>query len=164
MVFKSNEYVISFVDSKDLNEIIEVYNSNKQFLISHMNKEKVEKEWMLEEIESMKRIGFHCCKTVNSITGKIVGLLDFKIDKETYLSLLMIHKDQKNKGIGNSIYQAFERYVQSQDCKSIRIDVVTEYDNSVLDFWNRQGFIEHENIKLNWTGKVLPAITMKKFI
>jgi len=132
--------------------------------LSHMSKEEVESEWMLEEFESMKRIGFHCCKIVNINTGKIVGVLDFKIDKETYLSLLMIHTDHKNKGLGNSIYQAFEKYVLSQNSKSIKIDVVTEYDNAVLDFWIRKGFIVYENIELNWTGKILSAVTLKKFL
>jgi ribosomal protein S18 acetylase RimI-like enzyme len=164
MVFKSIDYNISFVEYMDLNGVIDVYNSNKSFLMSHMSKENVERQWMLEEFESMKRIGFHCCKIVDINTEKIVGVIDFKIDSETYLSLLMVHNDHKNKGLGNSVYQAFEEYVQSQNSKSIRIDVVTEYDDTVLDFWIRKGFVEYENMELNWTGKVLPAVTLKKIL
>lgn len=33
MVFKSKGFYVDFVENEDLDEIIEVYNSNKHFLI-----------------------------------------------------------------------------------------------------------------------------------
>ena len=110
----------------------------------------------------MKEVGFYCCKIVELSSGKIIGIMDFKIAEETYLSLLMIHNDYKSKGFGKLIFQALQEYVKSLISKCIRIDVVANYDNSVLDFWTRNGFIKFKDVELNWTGKTLPATTMKK--
>ncbi|AFK86374.1 MULTISPECIES: GNAT family N-acetyltransferase [Thermoanaerobacterium] len=162
MFFGLKGFYIDSVENKDLNEVVEVYNSNKHFLLSHMDKEKVTKEWILQELESMKEVGFHSCKIVEISSEKIIGVMDFKVGKETYLSLLMIHNDFKSKGFGKLIFRAFEEYAKSQRSKCIRIDVVTNYDNSVLDFWIKNGFTKFKNVELNWTGKILPAITMKK--
>jgi len=162
MFFESKGFYVDLVKNKDSNEVVEVYNSNKHFLVSHMDKEKVTNEWILQELESMIEVGFYSCKIVEISSGKIIGVMDFKVGEETYLSLLMIHNDFKNKGFGKLIFQAFEGYVKSLKSKCIRIDVVTNYDNSVLDFWTKNGFIKYKDMELNWTGKILPAVTMKK--
>jgi len=162
MLFKSRGFYVDLVENKDVDEIANVYNSNKRFLLSHMNKEKITNEWILQELESMKEVGFYSCKIVDRSSERIIGVLDFKVGQETYLSLLMIHYDYKGKGLGKLIYQSFEKYAESLESKCIRIDVVTDYDNSVLDFWIKNGFIKYNDVELNWTGKILPAVTMKK--
>jgi len=63
---------------------------------------------------------------------------------------------------GKQIFRAFEEYAKSLKSKCIRIDVVTNYDNSVFDFWVRNGFVKFKHVELNWTGKTLPAIIMKR--
>jgi GNAT superfamily N-acetyltransferase len=74
----------------------------------------------------------------------------------------MLHKDYKRKGLGVLIYQALEEYAKSEKSKGMRIDVVTNYDDAVLDFWMKNGFEKIKEIELNWTGKILPAVVMKK--
>lgn len=162
MIFKSKDFYIDLVENKDLNAIVEVYNSNKHFLVNHIGSDQVTYEWILAELESMKKAGFYSCKVAEKSSGKIIGLLDFKIDEETYLSLLMVHADYKNKGFGKLIYQALEEYARSAKSKYMRIDVVTDYDDAVLDFWIRNGFDKVKDVELNWTGKILPAVIMKK--
>ncbi|WP_313165164.1 GNAT family N-acetyltransferase [Sedimentibacter sp.] len=164
MFFELKDFCIDLAESKDSDEIAEVYNSNKQFLKSHMNRERVTNEWILQELESMKEAGFYPCKIVETMSGKIIGIIDFKAGEEAYLSLLMIKDDLKGKGIGKLIFQSFEKYARSQKSKCIRIDVVTDYDNSVLDFWINNGFVKIEDIKLNWTEKTLPAVIMRKYL
>jgi len=164
MIFETKYFYVDLVNINDLNEVIDIYNSNKHFLVAHMDKEKITNQWLIEEIKSMKEIGFNSGKIVEKSTGKIIGVMDFKIDEESYLSLLMIHNDFKGKGFGKQIFQAFEEYVKSLKSKCIRIDVVTNYDSSVLDFWIKHGFIRFKDIELNWTGKKLPAVTMKKHL
>lgn len=44
----------------------------------------------------------------------------------------------------------------------MRIDVVTGYDDRVLDFWLRNGFQVIEDVTLEWNGATLPAVVMKK--
>ncbi|MBC8060086.1 MAG: GNAT family N-acetyltransferase [Clostridiaceae bacterium] len=162
MIFESKGFYIDFVEDKDLNAIVEVYNSNKSFLVNHLDTEKIKPEWALEELESMKKTGFYSCKVVKKSLGVIIGVIDFKIGDETYLSLLMLHNDYKNKGYGKLIYQELERYVKSVESKCMRIDVVTNYDENVLNFWIRNGFNKLKDVELNWKGKTLPAIIMKK--
>lgn len=162
MIFKSEIFYVDLVENKDLNEILEVYNSNRHFLINHLDKEKVTVKWVLGELESMKEVGFCSCKIVENSSGKIIGVMDFKVEEETYLSLLMVHNDYRCMGYGKLIFQAFEEYSKSLKSNCIRVDVVTSYDDSVLDFWIRNEFIKFKDTELNWAGKILPAITMKK--
>ena len=148
----------------DVDSVVEVYNSNTLFLENHMDTQQVTFEWVTEEVESMKRAGFCSCKAVDKNSRKIVGIIDFKIDEEAYLSLLMIHKDYENMGFGKQIYKAFEEYAKSRKSKYIRLDVVTGYSDKVVNFWIGNGFEKFEDIKLNWTGVTLSAVTMKKEI
>lgn len=162
MLFGSEGFCVDLVEIKDVDGIASVYNSNKRFLASHMDKEKVSKEWILQELQSMKKVGFNSCKIIETNSGRVIGVMDFKISRETYLSLLMIHNDHRGKGLGKLIYRSFEEYAKAQGSKCVRIDVVTGYDDSVLDFWTKNGFAKIRDVELNWTGKTLPAITMKK--
>ena len=162
MFFQSKDFYVDLIENKDLNEVVKVYNSNKHFLVKHMDKEEITNEFIFQELESMKEVGFYSCKIVDINSENIMGIMDFKVGEETYLSLLMIHNDFKSKGLGNLIFQAFEEHVKSLKSKCIRIDVVTNYENSVLDFWIKNGFIKFKDIELNWIGKILPAVTMKK--
>ncbi len=162
MIFESKDLYIDFVNKEDINNIIDIYNSNKDFLMAHMDKEEITKEWIIQEIESMNKIGFKSCKIVEKNSEKMIGVIDFMVGEEAYLSLLMIHNDFKGKGYGMQSFQAFEDYLISMGSKRIRIDVVTEYDSSVLDFWINKGFVKFKDIELNWTGKKLPAVTMTK--
>jgi len=162
MICESRDFFIDLVENRDLNDIVEVYNSNKKFLLNHTESDIVKYKWLIEELELMKKMNFCSCKVVEKSSGKIIGIIDFKIGEETYLSLLMIHNDYKNKGFGKLIYQALEAFVKSIKSRGIRIDVVTNYDDRVLNFWIRNGFNKFKNVELNWTGKVLPAVIMKK--
>lgn len=164
MIIQSKGFYIDLVSNNDVKEVLEVYNSNENFLMHHMDMNKVTSKWLLEELENMRDIGFCSCKIVENCTGKIIGIIDFMIADETYLSLLMINSAFQGKGFGKLIFQGFEEYVKSLKSKCIKIDVVTNYDNSVLDFWINNGFIKIKDVELNWTGKVLTAVTMKKFL
>lgn len=164
MIIKTENINVGLVEKNDVVDILGVYNSNIKFLQAHMGNKSVDNKWLEEEIESMKKAGFYSCKVVDKKAEKIIGLLDFSLKEEAYLSLLMIHDSYKNKGYGKEIYFEFERYIRSSGCKAIRIDVVTSYDKNVLEFWKHNGFKVIDNIELNWTGKMLPAAVMKKYL
>lgn len=91
MIFETKGFYVDLVEKKDLNDIVEVYNSNKHFLIAHMDTDNIKHEWLFKELESMKKVDFYSCKVVEKISDKIIGVIDFKLGEETYLSLLMIH-------------------------------------------------------------------------
>lgn len=162
MIFKTKDFYVDLVEKEDLEDIVEVYNSNTIFLKSHLEIDKVTSKRLYNELEIMKQDDFHSYKIIKKDTNEIVGFIDFKIDNETYLSLLMLHNKYKNKDIGKSIYKILEKYVKSLKSYYIRIDVVTNYDNNVINFWRKNGFNSIKDIKLNWGDKILSAVIMKK--
>lgn len=164
MFFETEKFKVELANVEDTYEIAEVYNSNKKFLMNHMGKDKIDGNWVIEELEDMKKINFNSCKIIEKESNKIAGILDFKVEKETYLSILILKGNYKGKRIGKLIYGALEKYAKSLGSETIRIDVVTNYDANVLKFWSLNGFIKFKDIKLSWEGKELPAVIMKKEI
>lgn len=163
-LISNNDFYIELSSDNDADEIAGVYNSNKHFLINHIDRESVTNKWVKDELKSMKDVGFYSCKIVEASSGKIIGIADFKIDVETYLSLLMIHGSYKAIGLGRRVFNEIEGFSLSHKSKSMRIDVVVNYDSNVLDFWAKNGFFKFQDIALNWTGKLLPAVVMRKVL
>ncbi|MCC5911286.1 MAG: GNAT family N-acetyltransferase [Clostridiaceae bacterium] len=150
------------IKNEDLQEIKEVYNSNPKFLFAHMDKDKIDIEWCIKEQEEMKEMNFKTLIIKAKVSGRIIGFIDYCLKEESYLSLLMLHSQYKNKGYGKEIYKAFEDYLKERKVRNIRIDVVYDYDETVLEFWEKRGFSRKEKIQLQWTDKTLDAIVMKK--
>ncbi|MFX4303235.1 GNAT family N-acetyltransferase [Alicyclobacillus tolerans] len=148
----------------DVDNVVEVYNSNMIFLEKHTKNYPVTFEWVTEELKSMRNAGFCSCKVVDKRTGKMVGIIDYKIEQESYLSLLIVHQDYQNMGYGKQIYRAFEDYAKSRKSQCIRLDVANGYSDKVINFWIANGFEKLEDIKLNWAGVTLSAVIMKKYI
>ena len=161
MLFETADVYVDFTQSSDIDDLVGVYNSHPAFSRQHLNRTAVTRDWMVEEIKATRNAGFWPCK-VGQSTGHVIGLIDVHIDAETYLSLLMVHRSHANQRIGHQVYGALEAYARSHGSCSVRIDVVTGYDNRVLDFWVRNGFHVVEKITLEWHGAKLPAVTMRK--
>ena len=88
----------------DIDKVLEIYNSNSDFLEKHLGASRVSKEFIANEMEEMKKIGFRSFVIKNS-EGNTVGICDFKIAEEVYLSLLMIDGKQKRNGLGSRVDQ-----------------------------------------------------------
>ncbi|HBR33209.1 MAG TPA: N-acetyltransferase, partial [Firmicutes bacterium] len=61
-------------------------------------------------------------------------------------SLLMVHEAFRGMGYGKEIYDEIEDYSRKHNLKGIRIDVVCEYNGTVLQFWKNRGFKEIKGI------------------
>ena len=149
--------------TKDADKVSDIYNSNTGFLKNHLGVTAVSGEFILQEIEEMKRIGFQSF-VIRDHAGNIVGICDFKIAEEVYLSLLMLDAKQKGNGAGSRIYRQLEQIFQAKGAKAVRIDVVCGYEDNVIGFWEKQGFIPCEKIQLEWNGYKSDAIKMCKSI
>lgn len=158
-----DNYIIDTVDQNDISKIIDIYNSNKTFLENHVGISKVSKDFIVNEIEEMNNIGFSSLVIKNN-EGNIVGICDFKIGDEVYLSLLMINAKLKGNGLGRVIYNQLEKLFKTKNSKRIRIDVVYDYEENALGFWEKQGFVSSEEIQLEWNGYKSKAIKMYKNI
>ena len=163
MLFEEKDFVVDVLNIDDLLEVTNIYNSNKNFLKYHMDKESITYDWLLENINEMKFANFSPCKIIDKSSNKILGIIYFKISKETYLSLLMFHKDYTYKGLGTIVFRSFEKYLKSNDkCSCISVDVITSYPDNTLNFWIKNGFTPFKNIELDWNEGPLSATLLKK--
>lgn len=158
-----DNYIIEMIDKNNIDKIVEIYNSNKIFLESHVGIPNVSKDFIINEIEQMKNIGFSSLVIKNN-EGNIVGVCDFKIGDEAYLSLLMIDAKLKGNGLGSIIYNQLEKIFKAEGMNRIRIDVVYDYEENVFGFWIKHGFISCKKIQLEWNGHKSNAIKMYKNI
>lgn len=164
MHIENDKFYLTKITIKDYEEIIKIYNSNKQFLNIHQGTKSITTDWLDKEMKTMKKEGFLSYKIVEKTSNQIMGIIDFKISNESYISLIIIHKKYQNKGLGNEVYNLIESYLKQRNSISIKIDVVKNYNKNVINFWLENGFEIIEEINLNWNGKILNALTMEKII
>ena len=76
-------------------------------------------------------------------SGNLIGVLDAIRDhpafNEWYLGLLLLEPLQRNRGLGEQLYQAFEHWVTQFDARHIHLGVV-EQNEKGYRFWQRMGF------------------------
>jgi ribosomal protein S18 acetylase RimI-like enzyme len=154
----------SFIDitENDITEIVQIYNSNSVFLQNHLGLNCVTADFVISEMLEMRQIGFSATKIIDSVKGKIIGICDFKLGEEVYLSLLMVDGSMQGKGLGREIYFEFEQMVKARDGACVRIDVVDSYNGNAAGFWIKQGFEVQGRTELIWRGKKSEAQIMKK--
>lgn len=158
------KFYIRELNKNDYKRVAEIYNSNREFLRNHLGVESVDEAFVSDEAVTMKKVGFHSCVIVNEETQTVQGVLDYKPDDEVYLSLMMLAAESQGKGIGNMIYSLFESKMQQEKRDYIRIDVVNDYTDNVIPFWEKLGFVGNETITLEWGNKKSNAVVMKKSI
>lgn len=156
------KYIIRAVQQNDYCKIAGIYNSNRSFLLHHLGMAAVTEDFVAQEVSTMHNEGFRSCVIINQENLVVEGVLDYRPDPEVYLSLLMLSNNLQGKGVGSNIYLQFEREMIQDGKNSIRIDVVNDYQGNVVPFWKRQGFLEKENIMLEWGKKKSNAVVMKK--
>ena len=164
MHIENDKLYLTKITIKDYEEIINIYNSNKQFLNIHQDTKSITTDWLDKEMKTMKKEGFLSYKIVEKTSNQIIGIIDFKISNQSYISLIIIHKKYQNKSLGKEVYNLIESYLKQRNSISIKIDVVKNYNKNVINFWLENGFEIIEEINLNWNGKVLNALTMEKII
>jgi GNAT superfamily N-acetyltransferase len=143
---------------------LDIYNSNKDFLIHHLGIDGIDKVFMENEIKEMKEHGFS--SNLVFCNDRVVGLIDYGIQDSgyVYLSLLMLDKTDQKKGIGSQIYKYFEEKMMADGGKIIRIDVVDDYSPNVIPFWEQMGFVGQKRDSLTWGDKTSSVQVMTKNI
>ena len=159
-----DQYLIRDIYIDDYKQVTDIYNSNRQFLQEHLGAELIDEEFVSEEVLSMSKMGFHSCVIVDREKQMVQGILDYRFDKEVYLSLFMLTAVLQGKGNGHDIYACFESAMLRRGCDTIRIDVVKDCRGEVFSFWKSLGFLECENVVLQWGEKKREAVIMRKKI
>ena len=157
-----NRYKIREVKEEDVEAIVQVYNSNHRFVVNHLGREFVDDLFIFNEIEEMKCAEFLPCVIIDMQSDSVVGVIDYKPEDVVYLSLLMLDSEQQKSGVGHKVYHYFEENMRESGKSSIRIDVVNDYDKNAVGFWDKQGFLPKDTVKLCWGSKQLTALTMIK--
>ena len=86
------------VEETDIQVILTIYNSNRDFLIHHIGRDDVDEEFILHEINEMREHGFSSNLIYDE--DNPIGVIDYMLQPSgyVYLSLLMIDKHLHNKG------------------------------------------------------------------
>lgn len=155
-------YTIRPSQADDCASIVEIYNSNPQFLLHHLGTERIDEAFVIKEIANMREMYFTSSVIIDIESGSICGVLDYKSREEVYLSLMMLKADMQGQGLGSDIYAYFEEMMLQEGQKCIRIDVINDYDNNLITFWKKYGFLECGNTVLEWGNKKSNAVIMKK--
>lgn len=152
MIFAAEDVYVDFTQPTDIDDLVGIYNSHPAFIECHLNRHAVTSDWMAKEVAATRAAGFWSCKVVGKFSDQVLGLIDVRVDTETYLSLMMIHQSYAHQGIGQQVYDALEDYIRLRGSRVLRIDVVTGYDEHVQNFWMRNGFRVVKDITLDWNG------------
>ncbi|MBQ6841615.1 MAG: GNAT family N-acetyltransferase, partial [Firmicutes bacterium] len=67
--------------------------------------------------------------------GAVIGVVDYRLGGESYLSLLLLDAEVQGRGVGRAAYTQLEVELRTAGCCRIRIDVVDEDADNVKPFW-----------------------------
>ncbi|MGL6015517.1 MAG: hypothetical protein ACRCZU_05395 [Selenomonadaceae bacterium] len=73
-----NQYYFRKVTKNDIARIVEVYNSNKKFLVNHLGDESIDASFINNELAEMERINFLSYVIIDAQKEIIVGVIDYK--------------------------------------------------------------------------------------
>ena len=152
------------IDTTNIADAINIYNSNTDFLIHHLGEAHIDESFLKNELEEMLAHGFTSNYVL--VDNEPIGILDYMINAEgyVYLSLMMITKEKQKNGLGTAVYDFFENRVRNDGAQIIRIDVVDDYENNVLPFWEKMGFEAKRRDELTWGNKKSSVSVMEKVL
>lgn len=152
------------IDITNIADAIKIYNSNTDFLIHHLGEEHIDESFFKNELEEMLAHGFTSNYVL--VDNEPIGIIDYMINAEghVYLSLMMLTKEKQKKGLGTIVYKYFENWVRNEGANIIRIDVVDDYENNVLPFWEKMGFVTKKRDELTWGKKKSSVSVMEKVL
>jgi ribosomal protein S18 acetylase RimI-like enzyme len=74
-----------------------------------------------------------------SLVGIIDMVVDYPVDGEWFIGLLMLSPNYRNLGLGEKIYREFESWALRSGARSIGLGVV-EQNKKAYHFWEQLGF------------------------
>ncbi|SDB43091.1 Acetyltransferase (GNAT) family protein [Pseudobutyrivibrio sp. YE44] len=148
----------------DIDAALNIYNSNKDFLLHHIGRDSVDRGFITNELHEMKDHGF--ISNIVYDEENPVGVLDYMLQKDgsAYLSLMMLDFKYQKAGRGKSLFRLFENQMINAGAKTIRIDVVNDHEPNVIPFWEKMGFEGKEQQELTWGDKTSRVLVMIKNI
>jgi ribosomal protein S18 acetylase RimI-like enzyme len=136
-------FSIRNVDENDIDSILGIYKQCEDFL-SLGPVPCASRQMILDDFKISEEEGGTFCGIF--IKDEIVGVIDFVLNNfegnpnNAYLSLLMISKYHRRKGIGRDVVRAVEKEILKNNfIKSILAGVQTN-NKPAIAFWERMGY------------------------
>ncbi len=153
-------FILYDVSDINIDNVMQIFNSNEEFLLGNLDRPLIDRNFVINEICNMSNLGF-ITYILTDLNGKEIGMCEYKIGYDVYISLLIVNKDFQNRGIGSQIYKLLESKFKSQGVQKISLEILEDGDRS-KDFWTKLGFVLDEKTILEWDDKKIKAFRMIK--
>ncbi|HEX7320730.1 MAG TPA: GNAT family N-acetyltransferase [bacterium] len=143
VILQTNAFTIRTVEKDDFPAILKVYKQSEDFLaLGPMPNASI--EMVLKDIKHSKEEKGEYCG-IWDLKGNLMGIVDFipiLEDKESsFLSLIMISTDYRDKGLGGKVVQALESHLTQKYLVKGILSAVQTNNRKAIRFWKRCGYI-----------------------
>ena len=156
------ELVLRPAGRQDAAVLAAIYNSNPEFLLHHLGRDRVDEAFLLSELEEMAGAGFVTLLITQGRDGSALAAADVRGGEEAYLSLLILHRDAQGHGLGRQCAALLEEHLRAGGNRRVRIDVVDDHPGNPLPFWRRMGYEGSQRVALTWGDKTSSALVLRK--
>ena len=153
MIIKGSNFIIRDIRNDELEDVLEVYRNCEDFL-SLGPVPKASMQMVLADINLSKEEGGTFCGIFQE--NKMIGIIDFVpsnfngVGKNAFISLLMISKCHRRKGLGKDVVGLVENVIlENADIEAI-LSGVQVNNVEAIRFWNSLGY------KIVSEAKLLP--------
>ncbi len=143
VILQTNTFTIRTVKKNDFPVILKAYKQSEDFL-SLGPIPNASMEMVLNDIKhSKEEKGIYC--GIWDLKSNLIGIIDFipqLEDKESsFLSLIMISADCRDKGLGGKVVQALEQYLTTKYSVKRILSAVQTNNEKAIRFWMRCGYV-----------------------
>ncbi len=155
VILQTNEFILRTVEKIDFPAILRVYKQSEDFLLLGP-KPKASMKMVLNDIKhSKEEKGKYC--GIWDLKGSLLGIVDFVPlleDKESsFLSLIMISADYRDKGLGSKVIKVLEQYLTMKYSIKRILSAVQTNNEKAIRFWRRCRYV------INTTPEIRPDKT-----
>jgi ribosomal protein S18 acetylase RimI-like enzyme len=141
-LFTSSSFKVQPIGDDDLPLVLQIYQQSEDFL-SLGPVSTASMAMVLDDIQHSKRgRGVYC--GIWDCGNVLLGIVDFVprcLDEETsFLSLLMIAAPHRSKGIGHTVVDSLENYLQQKYSIKRMLSAVQVSNEQGIRFWQKCGY------------------------
>lgn len=142
VIVQTNTFTIGTVKKNDYPVILKIYEQSRDFLslgpISNASMEMVLKDIKHSKEEKGKYCG------IWDLKGNLMGIVDFvpllADGESSFLSLIIISVDYRDKGLGSKVVQALEQYLKTRYSVKRILSAVQTTNRKAICFWKKCGY------------------------
>jgi ribosomal protein S18 acetylase RimI-like enzyme len=145
IIYRNNYFKIERISEGSLSQVLKVYKQCEDFLA--LGPEPcASEEMVIKDIEhSVTEDGLFC--GIFDSHDDILGIVDFvphsckDSGDSAFISLIMIAKPYRNKGLGAKVIEAIETYIRKYPQNKAVLSAVQTNNEKAIRFWKALGYI-----------------------